>query len=94
MAQDRQKTKSSNLPAVVDRATVHDLQELDDILTSIVGAILQERNRTAGTIIGIAASKLVAAGVVAGAFGAIGTFGVASTGTAIATLSGAAASTP
>jgi len=68
-----------------------DLMLLDEALTAIVGAILQQSTRAAGTIIGIAASKLVAAGVMAGTFAAIGAFGLASTGTAIATLSGAAA---
>lgn len=68
-----------------------DLKCLDDALTAVVGAILQQSNRTAGAIIGVAASKFVAAGVMAGTFAAIGAFGVASTGTAIATLSGAAA---
>jgi len=75
-------------------ATVHasdDLECLDEALTAVVGAMLQQSNRTAGTIIGVAASKLVAAGVMAGTFAAIGAFGVAGTGTAIATLSGAAA---
>jgi hypothetical protein len=62
-------------------------------LKAIVGAMLQESSRTASTIIGVAASKLIAAGVMAGAFGTIGAFGVASTGTAIASLSGAAATT-
>ena len=46
-----------------------DLRDLDEALTAVVGAILQESNRTAGTIIGVAASKLVAAGVMAGVFG-------------------------
>lgn len=75
------------------RAVSKDLEALDEALTAVVGSILQESNRTAGTIIGIATSKLVAAGVMAGAFGGIAAFGVASTGTAIATLSGAAATT-
>ncbi len=70
-----------------------DLRCLDEALKAVVGAILQQSNRTAGTIIGVAAFKLVAAGVMAGTFAAIGTFGVAGTGTAIATLSGAAAAT-
>lgn len=76
-----------------DPITTDDLKELDEVLTSVVGAILQKPNRVAGTIVGVAASKLVAAGIVAGTFGAIGAFGVASTGTAIAALSGAAATT-
>jgi len=62
-------------------------------LMIVVGGILQESNRTAGTIVGVATSKLVAAGVMTGTFGGIGAFGAASTGTAIATLSGAAATT-
>ncbi|WP_370163096.1 hypothetical protein [Limimaricola soesokkakensis] len=70
-----------------------DLRTLDAALTGIVGALLQDSSRAAGTIVGVAASKLVAAGVMAGTFGAIGLFGAASTGTAIATLSGAAATT-
>lgn len=68
-----------------------DLKRLDEALTAIVAAMLQKSNRAAGTIIGVAASKLVAAGVMAGTFAAIGAFGAATTGTAIATLSGAAA---
>lgn len=75
------------------RAVAKDLEALDEALTAVVGGILQESNRTAGTIVGVAASKLVAAGVMAGTFGGIAAFGVASTGTAIATLSGAAATT-
>lgn len=71
----------------------NDLKVLDKALTGLVAALLQERNRVANTIVGVAASKLAAAGVMAGVFGAIGAFGVASTGTAIATLSGAAATT-
>ena len=70
-----------------------DLCAIDAALTEVVGALLQDSSRVAGTIIGVAASKLVAAGVMAGTFGAIGLFGAASTGTAIATLSGAAAAT-
>lgn len=70
-----------------------ELRDLDEALTAVVGAVLQESSRAAGTIIGVATSKLVAATVAAGTFGAIGTFGVASTGTAIATLSGGAATT-
>lgn len=68
-----------------------DLRVIDVALTGVVGALLQDSSRAAGTIVGVAASKLVASGVMAGTFGAIGIFGAASTGTAIATLSGAAA---
>ncbi|MGR3565053.1 MAG: hypothetical protein ACU0FH_20405 [Heliomarina sp.] len=75
------------------RAIAKDLKALDEALTAVIGSILQESNRTAGTIVGVATSKLVAAGVMAGTFGGIAAFGVASTGTAIATLSGAAATT-
>jgi hypothetical protein len=71
----------------------NDLEALEVTLTSIVAAILQKPNRVAGTVVGVAASKLAAAGIYAGAVGAIGAFGAASTGTAIATLSGAAATT-
>ena len=79
-------------PAVTSRMPIgDDLAALDEALTVVVGAILQESNRTAGMIIGVATSKLVAASVMAGAFGGIAAFGAASTGTAIATLSGAAA---
>lgn len=74
-------------------ADVDDLRALDEALTAVVGAVLQESNRAAGTIIGVATSKLVAAGVMAGTFGGIAAFGAASTGTAIASLSGAAATT-
>lgn len=74
-------------------ADADDLRALDEALTAVVGAVLQESNRTAGTIIGVATSKLVAAGVMAGTFGGIAAFGAAGTGTAIATLSGAAATT-
>jgi hypothetical protein len=75
------------------RNTRDDLESLEAALTEVVGAILQKSNRVAGTIIGVATSKLVAAGITAGTMGAIGAFGAASTGTAIATLSGAAATT-
>ena len=79
-------------PAATSRMPIaDDLAALDEALTAVVGAILQESNRTAGTIVGVATSKLVAASVMAGAFGGIAAFGAASTGTAIATLSGAAA---
>jgi hypothetical protein len=70
-----------------------DLESLEVALTSIIAAILHKPNRVAGTVVGVAASKLAAAGIYAGAVGAIGAFGAASTGTAIATLSGAAATT-
>jgi hypothetical protein len=70
-----------------------DLQRLDEALTAVVGGILQESSRAAGTIIGVATSKLVAACVVAGTFSGIAAIGVAGTGTAIASLSGAAATT-
>ena len=70
-----------------------DLQRLDEALTAVVSAVLQESNRAAGTIIGVATSKLLAASVVAGTFGGIAAIGAASTGTAIASLSGAAATT-
>lgn len=70
-----------------------DLQRLDEALTAVASALLQESNRTAGTIIGVATSKLVAAGVMAGTFGGIAAVGTASTGAAIASLSGAAATT-
>lgn len=75
------------------RAAAKDLEALDEALTAVVGGILQESDRTAATIIGVATSKLVAAAVMAGTFGGIAAFGAASTGTAIATLSGAAATT-
>ncbi|SFK88589.1 hypothetical protein SAMN04488004_103234 [Loktanella salsilacus] len=75
------------------RAATKDLETLDGALTAVVGGILQESNRTAFTIVGVATSKIVAAGVVAGTFSGIAAFGAASTGTAIATLSGAAATT-
>ncbi|MDO6587494.1 hypothetical protein Q4543_18430 [Salipiger sp. 1_MG-2023] len=59
----------------------------------IVAAILQDSNRTAGVIVGVATSKLVAASIMAGTFSGIGAFGLASTGAAIGGLSGAAATT-
>jgi hypothetical protein len=68
-----------------------DLLDLEQSLTSLIAAILQQSDRAASVIVGVATSKLVAAGVVGGAFGAISAVGAASTGTAIATLSGAAA---
>lgn len=71
--------------------TRRDLRDLDTALTAMVSALRHESNRTASRIVGVAASKMVAAGVAAGAYGAIGLFGAASTGTAIGTLSGAAA---
>lgn len=70
-----------------------DLERLDRALTAVVSAVLQDSSRAAGTMIGVATSKLVAASVVAGTFGVIGAVGTASTGTAIASLSGAAATT-
>ena len=85
--------KPVTLPLVITHASERDQIEVEETLTSVVGAILQEPNRVANTIVGVAASKLVAAGVMAGTFSAIGVFGLASTGTAIGTLSGAAALT-
>lgn len=68
-----------------------DLLDLEQSLTSLIAAILQQSDRAASVIVGVATSKLIAAGVVGGTFGAISAFGAASTGTAIATLSGVAA---
>ncbi|WP_353472501.1 hypothetical protein PVT71_00290 [Salipiger sp. H15] len=55
-------TRSAQTPAG------DDLKRLDEALTAVVAAMLQQSNRAAGTIIGVAASKLVAAGVMAGTF--------------------------
>lgn len=72
-------------------ADLRDLADAQKALTSIIGAILRKPAKTANVIVSIAASKFVAAGIVASTFGAIGLVGVASTGVAIGTLSGAAA---
>lgn len=63
-------------------------------LSYVVACVLQIKTDTAANYLGRAGnallSKMAAAGVTAGLYGLVSTFGVASTGTAIASLSGAA----
>lgn len=63
-------------------------------LTYVVACVLQIKTDTAADYLNRAGnallSKMAAAGVTVGLYGLVSTFGVASTGTAIATLSGAA----
>lgn len=70
-----------------------DLEILDKALVGIIGAIRQIPDRRARRIANIAVGKLGGAAAVGGIAGLISSFGAASTGTAIATLHGAAATT-
>lgn len=63
------------------------------LLTSISGRIFQVSDRKAGVALGAASKALVGAAFASAVMGAIGTFGTASTTTAIATLSGAVKTT-
>jgi hypothetical protein len=74
-------------------ASLNDIKKLEVALTNVIAALLQQSNKSARIIVGVAVSKIAAVCVVTSVWGAIGVFGVASTGTAIATLSGAAATT-
>ncbi|HET8728192.1 MAG TPA: hypothetical protein VFO41_11825 [Alphaproteobacteria bacterium] len=69
------------------------LDEMETALDGVVGAILQKPPRYASRIISTAGGKLTGVAAAAGVTGLVGAFGTASTGTAIAGLSGAAAST-
>ena len=68
-------------------------EHLEEILTQIVSAIRQTSDRRARLFVNAIAGKLGCAVTVGSISGLVTSFGVASTGTAIATLSGAAATT-
>lgn len=69
------------------------LEHLEDILTQIVAAIRQTSDRRTRIFVNAVIGKLSGAMAVGGISGLVATFGAASTGTAIASLSGAAATT-
>jgi len=69
------------------------LELIEESLTSIVAAIRQESEDRSRIFINAVVGKTVGLGSAAGIAGLISTFGAASTGTAIASLSGAAATT-
>ena len=69
------------------------LEHLEEILTQIVSAIRQTSDRRARLFVNAIVGKLGCAVAVGSISGLVTSFGVASTGTAIATLSGAAATT-
>ena len=69
------------------------LEHLEEILTQIVSAIRQTSDRRARLFVNAIAGKLGCAVAVGSISGLVTSFGVASTGTAIATLSGAASTT-
>lgn len=75
------------------RATAQDLDKVEQALTKAAAAILEQPTKSVERIVGVAVSKIAAAGVMTGTLGAIGLFGTAGTGTAIASLSGAAFNT-
>lgn len=69
------------------------LEHLEDTLTQIVAAIRQTSDRRSRIFVNAIIGKLSGAMAVGGISGLVATFGAASTGTAIASLSGAAATT-
>jgi len=69
------------------------LEHLEDTLTQIVAAIRQTSDRRSRIFVNATIGKLSGAMAVGGISGLVATFGAASTGTAIASLSGAAATT-
>lgn len=69
------------------------LEHLEDTLTQIVAAIRQTSDRRSRIFVNAVIGKLSGAMAVGGICGLVATFGAASTGTAIASLSGAAATT-
>jgi hypothetical protein len=70
-----------------------ELSSILDLLTSIAGRILQMSDRKASVALGAATNTVFGSAFVASVFGTIGSLGAASTGTAIAGLSGAAKTT-
>lgn len=69
------------------------LEHLEQVLIDIVSAILQGSDKRARIAVNALAGKLGGVAVVGGISGLVANFGIASTGTAIASLSGAAATT-
>lgn len=68
-----------------------ELQSLERSLVGIIGSVRQVSNRRTRIIAGVIFSKLGAVASIGGITGLVSTFGAASTGSAIASLSGAAA---
>ncbi len=69
-------------------------KELEKLLLGVIATIMQKSHRhIRKTIMGAVAGKLSATAATMGATSLVGAFGTASTGTAISTLSGAAANT-
>jgi hypothetical protein len=69
------------------------LKEIETFLTAIAGRILQISDRKASVALGAATSTVVGSALASSVLGAIGAYGSASTGVAIAGLAGAAKST-
>ena len=69
------------------------LEHLEQVLTETVSAILQKSDRRGRIAVNAIVGKLGSAAVTGGIAGLVANFGIASTGTAIASLSGAAATT-
>ncbi len=86
---------AANTPrvSVASGPTAADLPQLESTLNGIVAAIRQVSDRRARHLTSVVIGKLGAAAATGGIAGLITTFGAASTGTAIASLSGAAATT-
>lgn len=72
---------------------MRDLREIRGFLTSITGRILQVSDRRASVALGAATNTAVGISVASAAMGIVSTIGTASTGTAIASLAGAAKTT-
>lgn len=70
-----------------------DLGKILGFLTSITGRILQVSDRKAGVVMGVATKTLMGSAFVTSVTSAVGSFGAAGTGAAIAGLSGAAKTT-
>ncbi len=69
------------------------LEHLEQVLTETVSAILQKSERRGRIAVNAIVGKLGGVAVTGGIAGLVANFGIASTGTAIASLSGAAATT-
>lgn len=76
-----------------NKPAVASLEHLEELLTDTLSAIQQTSNKRARRIINVAVGKLSGAATIGGIAGLVSSFGAASTGTAIASLSGAAATT-
>ena len=88
---DSQPDAESNVGSRFAAQSEPTLKDLDGTLRNILEAIFQANSRRANIATGAALKTAGGAAAVGGITGLVGTFGTAGTGTAIASLSGAAA---